>query len=192
MNTDTKYINIKAQGYGTFAKFLHWGMALMVIVLIAVGTYMAGLDKANPSKMQLMGMHKSFGVIFMQLAILRVIWSRVNNSPKLPDVLASWEKLLSKTVTGSLYLLMLAIPFSGYAMTNLFGYPVSLFGLVDLPTLFGKNPEIALLAKQAHVILVYTLITALFAHIAGALKHRFLDKPEADVLPRMLPVKSRV
>jgi cytochrome b561 len=190
MNTNTK--NINTQGYGAFAKFLHWGMALMVIVLIAVGTYMSGLDKADPSKMELMGMHKSFGVIFMQFAILRVIWSRLNNSPKLPSVLASWEKLLSKVITGSLYILMLAIPFSGYAMTNLFGYPVSLFGLVDLPVLFGKNTEMAMLAKQAHGLLVYTLIAALFAHIAGALKHRFLDKPEADVLPRMLPIKPRV
>lgn len=188
MNTS----NRNEQGYGAFAKFLHWGMALMVIVLIAVGTYMTGLDKADPSKMEIMGMHKSFGVIFMQFAILRVIWSRINNSPKLPDVLATWEKLLSKIITSSLYLLMLAIPLSGYSMTNLFGYPVSLFGLVDLPVLFDKNPEMGQLAKQAHVLLVYTLIAALFAHIAGALKHRFLDKPEADVLPRMLPIKPRV
>lgn len=164
----------------------------MLIALFAVGTYMTGLDKADPSKMEIMGMHKSFGVIFMQFAILRVIWSRLNNSPKLPDVLATWEKLLSKTITGSLYLLMLVIPLSGYSMTNLFGYPVSLFGLVDLPVLFDKNPEMGKLAKQAHVFLVYTLIAALFAHIAGALKHRFLDKPEADVLPRMLPIKPRV
>lgn len=187
---DTTHTN--EQSYGAFAKFLHWGMALMILVLIAVGTYMTGLDKSDPSKMELMGMHKSFGIIFMQLAILRVIWSRINNSPKLPNVLASWEKLLSKTITGALYILMLAIPFSGYAMTNLFGYPVSLFGLADLPVLFGKNPEMAMLAKQAHGLLVYTLIVTLFAHVAGALKHRFLDKPEADVLPRMLPIKPRV
>lgn len=188
MNTE----NIIARDYGKLAKFLHWGMALMVIILITVGTYMTGLDKADPNKMQIMGMHKSFGVIFMQLAIIRVIWSRINNSPKLPSVLALWERLLSKTITGSLYLLMVAIPFSGYAMTNLFGYPVSLFGLFDLPVLFSKNSEMALLAKQAHFLLVYTLIAAVFAHVAGALKHRFLDKPEADVLPRMMPVKPRI
>ncbi|WP_232769053.1 hypothetical protein [Colwellia sp. Bg11-28] len=49
-----------------------------------------------------------------------------------------------------------------------------------------------LLAKQAHFLLVYTLITALFAHVTGALKHRFIDKSEADVLPHMLPIKPRV
>ncbi|MFT5674601.1 MAG: cytochrome b561 [Paraglaciecola sp.] len=49
MNTE----KIKEPGYGKSAKFLHWGMALMLIVLIAVGTYMTGLDKADPSKMQI-------------------------------------------------------------------------------------------------------------------------------------------
>ena len=178
-------------GYGSFAKFLHWAMAFMVIMLIAVGTYMTGLDKTDPTKMQIMGMHKSFGVIFMQLAIIRVIWSRINNSPKLPDVLATWEKVLSTIITAVLYLLMLAIPFSGYAMTNLFGFPVSLFGMVDLPIIFSKNPEMGMIAKQAHGLLVYGLLLALFAHIAGALKHRFLDGRDADVLPRMLPLKPR-
>ena len=187
MKTD----NIKEPGYGAFAKFLHWGMALIIIGLIVVGTYMVGLDKADPSKMQIMGLHKSFGAIFMQFAILRIIWSRINRAPALPDALANWEKLLSKIITGMLYLLMLAIPFSGYAMTNLFGYPVNLFGLVDLPILFGKDPAMGMLAKQAHGLLVYTLLVALFLHIAGALKHRFLDKPEADVLARMLPIKAR-
>lgn len=186
-----KIDNIEEQGYGAFAKFLHWGMALILIVLIAVGTYMAGLDKADPNKMQLMGLHKSFGAIFMLLAILRIIWSRINRAPALPTVLARWEKWLSKAITAALYLLMLAIPFSGYAMTNLFGYPINLFGLVDLPIFFNKNPALGMLAKQAHGLLVYALLVAIFAHIAGALKHRFLDKPEADVLPRMLPIKPR-
>jgi cytochrome b561 len=177
--------------YGSFAKFLHWGMAIMVIVLVAAGSYMTGLEKTDPSKMQIMGMHKSFGVIFMQLAIIRVIWSRLNNSPKLPDILATWEKILSTTVTAALYFFMLAIPFSGYAMTNLFGFPVSLFGVIDLPVIFSKNPDMGMIAKEAHGLLVFGLLLALFAHIAGALKHRFLDQPEADVLPRMLPIKPR-
>lgn len=178
--------------YGSFAKVLHWGMAFITLMLIAVGTYMTGIDKTDPSKIQLMNMHKSFGIIFMQLAIIRVVFSRVNNYPQLPSVLRNWEKLLSKTITASLYFLMLAIPFSGYAMTNLFGYPVSLFGWVDLPLLFSKSPEIGLLANQAHLLLVYIFMASLFAHIAGALKHRFLDKPEADVLPRMLPIRPRI
>lgn len=184
-------MNTAEQGYGKFAKILHWAMALMVITLLIVGTYMAGLDKGDPSKREIMDLHKSFGALFLMLAIIRLIWSRINNSPKLPSVLAPWEKLLSKAVTGSLYILMIAIPFSGYAMTNLFGYPVSLFGIVDLPVIFSQNREMVSVAKEAHEILASVLILAVLAHVAGALKHRFFDKPEADVLPRMLPIKPR-
>lgn len=187
MNTE----NTTEQGYGKFAKILHWLMALMVITLLIVGSYMAGLDKEDPTKMQIMVIHKSFGSIFLMLAVIRVIWSLINNSPKLPDVLATWEKVLSKTVTGSMYVLMIAIPFSGYAMTNLFGYPVSLFGLIDLPVIFSKNHEMVSIAKEAHEILASLMMLAILAHVAGAIKHRYFDKPEADVLPRMLPVKPR-
>lgn len=180
------------QSYGKFAKWLHWGMLLMVVALISIGTYMTGLDKSDPSRLQLMGMHKSFGVIFMQLTILRLIWNRITRPPQLPEVLARWEQLLARAITASLYILMLAIPFSGFAMTNLAGFPVSLFGLIEMPQLFSKNPEMFGLAKQAHGVLVYALLATIVMHIAGALKHRFLDTPEADVLHRMMPLKTRV
>ncbi|WP_105255730.1 cytochrome b [Pseudoalteromonas sp. T1lg75] len=178
--------------YGKLAKLLHWGMALMLIPLMLIGSYMAGLELSDPSRLQLMTMHKSFGAVFMQLAVLRLIWSRLNPAPQLPNVLTTWERLLSRTVTVLLYVLMLAIPFSGFAMTNFYGYPVNFFGLVEFPQLFEKNLVLAGIAKQAHVTMVYTLLAALFLHIAGALKHRYFDEPEADVLTRMMPLKPRV
>lgn len=177
--------------YGQVSKWLHWGMALFLIVLISIGTYMTGLEDTDPQRMQIIGMHKSFGVIFMQLAILRLIWSRVSRPPQLPEALESWEIFLSRAITVALYVLMLAIPFSGYAMTNFAGFPVSPFGLVELPLLFAKNIEMAKLAKEAHGILVYLLLLAVFLHIAGAMKHRFLDGADVDVLPRMTGIKPK-
>ena len=187
MNT----VHANQQSYGAVAKWLHWGMALMIIVLILAGIYMTGLDKSDPSRLQITGMHKSLGVIFMQLAIFRLIWSRISHPPSLPDVLSGWEKALSQIVTVFLYLLMIGTPFSGFAMTNFAGFPVSIFGLIEIPRLFDKNLEMVGMAKQAHWVLVYTLMSAISLHIIGALKHRFIDAPEADVLSRMLPIKTR-
>lgn len=187
MNT----VQANKQGYSNLSKWLHWGMALMIVVLLSVGIYMTGLDKADPSRLQLTGVHKSFGAVFILLAVFRLLWSRIQRSPPLPKILASWEQILAHVVTATLYLLMLAIPLSGIAMTNFAGFPVSIFGLIELPQLFGKNLAMAGLAKQTHVILGYLLMAAILLHIAGALKHRYLDAPEADVLPRMLPIKPR-
>ena len=179
------------KNYGQVSKGLHWGMALILIVLIAVGTYMTGLEDTAPQRMKLLGLHKSFGVIFMQLAILRLIWSRISRPPQLPEALKRWEVYLSRAITVGLYVLMLAIPFSGYAMTNFAGFPVSVFGLVEMPQLFAKNIEMAKLTKEAHGVLVYLLLLAVFLHIAGAIKHRFLDSADADVLPRMTGMKPK-
>ncbi|WP_245595557.1 cytochrome b [Ferrimonas sp. SCSIO 43195] len=170
---------------------LHWVMALMLIALVAIGNYMVSLESGDPNRLPLMGLHKSLGVVFMQLAIARVIWHRISRPPKLPQVLAAWERRLSQTITLALYFFMLAIPFSGYLMTNYAGFPVIVFGLVKLPLLVDKDPALVEVAKQAHLILVSGLMGALLAHIAGAIKHRVFDAPEADVLPRMLPVKPR-
>ena len=186
-----KSLHNDEKSYGQVSKGLHWGMALILIVLIAVGTYMTGLEDTDPQRMKLLGMHKSFGVIFMQLAILRLIWSRVSREPQLPEALESWEVFLSRAITVALYALMLAIPFSGYAMTNFAGFPVSLFGLVEMPQLFAKNIEMAKLANQAHWVLVYLLLVAVFLHIAGAMKHRLMDSADVDVLPRMTGLKPK-
>lgn len=179
------------QSYGRVSKWLHWGMALMLVVMISGGTYVAGLDLSDPSRLKLLGMHKSFGIIFMQLAIFRLIWSRISRTPKLPEALADWEKHLSRIITGSLYILMLAIPFSGFALTNFAGYPVRFFGLVDMPQMFEKNIDMAAFVREVHGILAYILTAAVFAHVAGALKHRYVDSPEVDVIPRMTSLKRR-
>lgn len=175
----------EVQNYDSVTKWLHWIMALMVLIMITVGTYVSGLEKTDPSYKELLGMHKSFGLIFMQLAVIRLIWARIKARPQLPEVLSPWEKLLSRSVTALLYVLMLVIPFSGYVQTNLFGFPVSFFGFVDMPQMFDKNIELAKLAGKFHMTMVYLLVTLLVLHIAGALKHRFMDSAEADVLPRM-------
>lgn len=177
--------------YDSFAKWLHWIMALMVLVMIAVGTYVSGLEKTDPGYKELVGMHKSFGSVFMLLAVIRIIWSRIKAQPKLPEVLSLWEKFLSRSVTALLYVLMIIIPLSGYAQSNLFGFPVSLFGFVDMPQIFDKNVELAKLAGKFHMTMVYLLVVLVGTHIAGALKHRFIDSAAADVLPRMTSDKFR-
>ena len=172
--------------YGTISKTIHWVMALLILTLIGVGLFMTGLDKAEPDRLKIYGMHKSFGVLVMWLAVLRLIWIGYSRPPALPEVLRKWEKGLSKAVTSLLYVLMLAVQFSGYVMTQAAGFPVRFFGLLDMPVMFEKSKALAGFAHTSHTVLVYALIALLLMHLAGALKHRFIDGEEADVLHRML------
>jgi len=84
-----------------------------------------------------------------------------------------------------LYLLVIAIPLTGWLFSSASGIPTVYLGWIQLPDLVAKDKPVAELFRQAHVFLNVTLFAIVCTHIAAALKHHFLDRD--DVLVRMLP-----
>ncbi len=174
-----------ADNYGLVSRALHWLMALLIIGLFAVGLYMTGLEDEDPSRGTIYGLHKSFGVVVMLGLVLRLAWLAASRPPALPRVFSPLEKGLTILVRWAFYLLMAVVPFSGYAMSNLAGHSVALFG-VSLPTLFAENHGLAEIAGEVHEIGSWVLIILAVIHALAAIKHRVFDlDPEADVLRRM-------
>lgn len=176
----------RSDRYDAFARILHWLMALMIFGLIGVGLYMSDLPREDALRPQLYTMHKTFGVLVLFLAVIRIAWALMSRQPELPRSLQSWEIGLTKIVRLGLYLLMLATPIVGYAMSNYGDKPVSLFGIVEMPVLFAPDHDLHEITEELHEILAFTLLGFAGLHILGALKHRFFDPPESDVLKRML------
>jgi cytochrome b561 len=162
-------------------------MALLILVMIGVGAYMADLPKEDPLRGQLISMHKAVGVTILALAVIRILWILVSRPPVMPAALQHWEVVLAKSTVGLLYLLMLATPIAGYLMTNTGGKPISYFGLFDLPVLMGENHDLHEALEEVHEFLAFSILALVGLHVLGALKHRFIDKdPKADVLKRMV------
>lgn len=175
------------ENYGTFSKLLHWLMAILIVALLAVGFYMTGLDKEDPSRGQIYGLHKAFGALTLILVVIRVIWLRISPAPQLPAVFTAKEKRVVSSVKGVLYLLMFLMPISGYVMSTAGGRPTSFFGLFDLPMLIGENKALAGAAHEAHEILAFVIIAFIVLHMAGAIKHRLKDRNgPSDIMNRML------
>jgi cytochrome b561 len=80
---------------------------------------------------------------------------------------------------------MILVPLSGFLMSNSFGFPVKIFG-IELPMLVGTNFELGKILAEAHELCAYGLLGLIIAHVLAVIKHRFFDKPENDVLGRML------
>ena len=70
-------------------------------------------------------------------------------------------------------------------MSSARNFPVSWFGLVQLPDLVAPDKSLFTLMNQLHHLLFKVLIGVALLHVAGALKHHFIDRNE--VLKRMLP-----
>ncbi len=172
--------------YHISSRVIHWLAAFLIFGLLIVGIYMADFMPADaPNKFQIYDLHKSFGVVVLILIFIRIFNRFLNKAPKLPEGLPQIEKLFSHAVHLLLYVLMLVVPFSGYLMSNAYGFPVHFF-TITMPNLISAKPEIGIYFAKTHKYAAYTLIAAIAFHIAGALKHRFFDKPENDVLKRML------
>lgn len=170
--------------YSGIAIGLHWIMAVSIIALLALGIYMADLP-LSPEKLKLYSWHKWAGVSIFLLAVVRVLWRLGHPPPPLPDHMAAWERMAAHAGHGLLYLLMLAIPLSGWLMSSAKGFQTVWFGVIPLPDLLDRNKELGDLLLTVHWGLNMLLIATLVGHVAAALKHRFIDKN--DVLARMLP-----
>lgn len=170
--------------YGAPAQLFHWGMALLIVGLLALGLYMEDLPN-SPDKIALYGWHKSFGATVLALAILRLGWALANRSPTLPGMMSAMEKRLAKAAHYALYALMFLMPFSGWLMSSAAGYPVSVFGWFTLPDLIEPSKPMRKLFGEAHELLASGLMALLALHVLAALLHHFYHRD--NVLRRMLP-----
>ena len=170
--------------YTRTAIFLHWLVALGLVGTFSLGFYMEGLV-FSPNKLKLYAWHKWAGMVLLVLAVIRLAWRMTHPAPALPSGMSSLSRYAAHAGHWLLYVLMLAIPLSGWLMSSALGVPVVWFGILQLPDLVTKDPALGELLTDIHVVLNYTLAAAVVGHVVAALHHHFIKKD--TVLMRMLP-----
>lgn len=171
-------------GYGSVAKTFHWLIFLLIAGMVTVGFIMTDMEN-GPDKFRLIGLHKSFGITVLALVCLRLGWKLINIAPPLPRSLPVWERFMAHMGHLALYLLMFAMPLSGWLMTSAAGFPVSVFGWFTLPNLIAPDRELRHFFVEAHEVLAWALIVMVSLHVLAALLHHFYYRN--NVLRRMLP-----
>jgi len=181
-------INPDAARYSTVAIILHWAISALIIANFVI-VFMAE-DLAKPEKMMWMGWHKSFGISILLLAVLRIIWRLVNPVPPLNPEHKAWERTLARTIHSLFYILLIAIPVAGWLMVSGYGSPAASVLGIAVPELPVSDPKaVGGVAHELHEILAFAMLGLLVLHVAGALKHHFIDRD--NTLARMLPFLRR-
>ena len=170
--------------WGDVAQLLHWLIVVLIIVQYTLGTLADDLP-LGAQKLALLARHKSFGITILMLAIVRLAWRWMNPTPELPEHLKPYERRLAQFTHFMLYALLFALPLSGWTMSSARGFPVSWFGVFQLPDLVPRNRALYEALMDTHHALTWVLIAVVVLHVAGALKHHFVHRD--DVLRRMLP-----
>jgi cytochrome b561 len=170
--------------YTKTAKALHWLMAILLFGLLALGFYMHDLP-LSPEKLKLYSWHKWAGVTAFLLVWLRLFWRVTHRPPALPASMPKIMQLAAHAGHLLLYVLMIAIPLSGWLMSSAKGFQTVWFGVLPIPDLLDKNKETSDLLQTLHMGLNLLFVAVIAGHIGAALKHHFIDKD--DILKRMLP-----
>jgi cytochrome b561 len=174
--------------WGSVSQLLHWTIVVLIIVQVTLATMADDLPNGM-RKLTLLARHKSFGITILALVILRLLWRRLNEIPGLPDTLKRYERFLARFVHGALYVLLFAMPLSGWMMSSARGFPVSWFGFIQLPDLVPKSKPLYDAFLATHQALAWALGAVVILHVAAALKHHFVLKD--DTLRRMLPFSGK-
>jgi cytochrome b561 len=168
------------------AQTLHWTVVGLLIVQVTLGKIADGLP-LGLEKLAILARHKSFGITILGLAIVRLAWRWIDRPPPLP-AMPRWQHLAANLNHWALYALLFAMPLSGWMMSSASNFPVSWFGLVQLPDLVGPDRALKERFHDLHHLFSWFLYALVGLHVAAAFKHQFVDRD--GLLFRMIPRRS--
>lgn len=164
--------------YGIVGQALHW-----LVVLGIIANYFIAEAAEDQEAGGWMGLHRSVGITILALVLLRLFWRFVDRAPPWPAGMAAHERLIARAVHAMFYVMLFALPVSGWLISSAQGDPVRWFGAFELPAVSVGVGEDAL--EDLHEALFNGLLALALLHVLAALKHHFWDRDR--VLRSMLP-----
>jgi cytochrome b561 len=176
---------IEIECYGPIARWLHWGIAGLALIVVSLGLAIPGAPRETASRDLLLLLHRSIGLTILGLMAVRIIWRLLRPPPPLPAGFPRLEAAAAHADHALLYLLFLVMPMSGYINAAAAGHPVRFFGIFSIPPLLPENMRLAQIAVAVHLAAQFLIYAAVAVHVAAALMHRI--RRRHAILERMLP-----
>lgn len=170
--------------YTRAAMLFHWTIAALIIANV-VGIWTIDYFPESWGR-PLINLHKSIGLTVLGLAVMRILW-RVTHAPPPALPATKGEHALAHLAHFALYVIIIGLPLTGYMHDSAFKgaaeHPLTWFGLFDVPRIgwieaLGQPDKEGLhkLFFSWHAGFALALYGLFVLHVAGALKHQWLDR----------------
>lgn len=172
------------QRWNRLSQMLHWLIALLILAMAAIGLTMVNLPN-TPSKIAIFAIHKSIGISILALVALRLGWRLYSGAPAPLANTPKLQQRIAGAMHVALYVLLLAMPISGWLLNSAAGFPLQWFDLVNLPAISEPSDALKELATRAHQLMFLALAGLVLLHAAAAIHHHLFLRDAT--LVRMLP-----
>ena len=177
------------ESYGSIAKWLHWGTAVLFLgAYISVYYRHWFTEEKTPENWTALQLHLSIGVTIAVVVALRIVWRISNRMPDLEPG-TKLEHLAAHAGHYALYAIMIIMPITGYVGT---GVDTEYFFIFDIPKFEDTQLFVSLVSNGLGITfpefeepidfihkeilggwLVWILI---LGHVSAALYHHFVKK----------------
>jgi cytochrome b561 len=169
--------------YTVTARVLHWITAAAILLMLPLGWASAN-EWGGSWQDWLYNLHRSIGAALIPIILVRVIY-RITHPPlPLPEAIPPLQRLAAAGTHGALYALLLAQPVIGWIATSAYPAPIPVFGLFELPPLWGANRPLSDRLFSLHAAFGIAIAIVVALHVAAACHHHFVRKDR--VLLRMI------
>jgi cytochrome b561 len=159
----------------TLIIFLHWSMALTLLVMVLTGEFME--DSLNSP---IFVLHTQVGLTLLLLFFVRLSTSLITHRTHNVSLFSKVEERIANVTKFGLYAVMFLIPFTGWLMTNfeLRIQPTSYLEVFDWPVIPSvvSNHEQFEILEEIHEFGVNMLFLLTGLHVIGYIKHLVWNK----------------
>jgi cytochrome b561 len=155
--------------YDAVAIWLHWLVALLVLVQFATGWVWGFFERGSEPRFYLFRTHITLGSAILALAVARVGWRLTHRAPLLPEGMTRLQRIAAHAGHGLLYLAILVQPALGLLAISGFGKTL------------GRWP------RDAHNLAAKLILAIIILHVAAVIWHQLIRRD--GLLARMMPAR---
>lgn len=171
-----------ASEYGSLAKWLHWLVAIGMVVIIYLGLTQSGMER-GPERSEIRVIHGSIALIVLVLMTIRIVWRFMNDVPAHPEGVPGWQRATASLVHWGIYLAVFVQLISGPITVATGDNPVSFFGLFSFTLPVAVTEDAHHFWEEIHEFTWQIVAVLLVVHIVAAIYNHVVLKN--DVLRRM-------
>ena len=171
--------------YAPMLRRIHWATAVLFIAAMLIGFYCGLQPPGTSPHRELLEEHKSLGMTLLFLSVLRLMVRAATTAPPEPSSFGALVRFGARFNHVALYLILFAMPLTGYTFSAAGGYSLKYFWTFSWPRLVAERPEIAHAGEVAHDTLALLVYAVVALHIAATAWHAVVMRD--GTLARMWP-----